>query len=143
MKALLDTCIISHIYRAHRSERLKHFLHSIGEENCFISVVTLGEIINGIHQLDEGKKKKDLLVWGEQFESKYSDHLLPINSGVARVWGELTARTKRIGKNIPVADGLIAATALYNGLHVITENVKDFEPTGVQVINPYINVTNQ
>jgi predicted nucleic acid-binding protein len=138
MKVLLDTCIISDIYRGHKIERLKNALHSIGEENCFVSVVTLGEIINGIHQLEEGRKKKDLLHWVEQFETKYSTRLLFIDSAVAKVWGELTAKAKRIGKNIPTADGLIAATALSHGLHVMTENVKDFEPTGVQLINPYV-----
>lgn len=36
-----------------------------------------------------------------------------------------------------VADGLIAATAMHQGLRVVTRNVKDFEPTGVMIINPW------
>ena len=138
MKVLLDTCIISDIYRAHKTEGLKDALHAIGEDNCFVSVVTLGEISNGVHQLSEGKKKNDLLHWVEQFETKYGDRLLPITAEVARTWGELTAKAKATAMNIPAPDGLIAATALCHGLSVMTENVKDFEPTGVQVINPYI-----
>ncbi len=137
MKALLDTCIVSDIYRAHKTERLRDVLRSIGEENCFISAVTLGELFNGIYLLDEGKKKRDLLHWVEQFETKYTNRVCPINADVAKTWGELTAKGKKAGKTIPIADGLIAATALSQGFHVVTENVKDFEPTGVQVINPY------
>ena len=34
-------------------------------------------------------------------------------------------------------DGLIAATALVNGLTVVTRNVKDFKPFGVALINPF------
>ena len=34
-------------------------------------------------------------------------------------------------------DGLIAATALRHGLHVVTRNVKDFEETGALIINPW------
>jgi predicted nucleic acid-binding protein len=140
MKVLLDTCIISDIYRAHKIEPLKNILRAIGDENCFVSVVTLGEIVNGIFQLSEGKKKRDLVIWVEQFERKYADRILEVNAGVAREWGKLTAKARVSGFNIPVADGLIAATASYHGLSVITENVKDFEPTGVHVINPYLSV---
>ncbi|MEI8011761.1 MAG: type II toxin-antitoxin system VapC family toxin [Candidatus Omnitrophota bacterium] len=137
MKVLLDTCVISDIYRAHKTESLRDALHAIGEENCYVSVVTLGEITNGVHQLAEGKKKKDLMHWVMEFETKYEDRLLPITAEVARTWGEMTAKAKSTGKNIPAPDGLIAATALCNGLSVMTGNVKDFEPTGVHVINPY------
>jgi toxin FitB len=137
MKVLLDTCVISDIYRAHKTERLRNALHAIGEENCYVSVVTLGEITNGVHQLSEGKKKRDLLHWVGEFETKYEDRLLPITAEVAKIWGELTAKARSRGMNIPAPDGLIAATALCNGLSVMTENVKDFDPTGVQVINPY------
>jgi predicted nucleic acid-binding protein len=137
MKVLLDTCIISDIYKEKRTEILQSALEPIGEENCFVSVITLGEINNGINLLDEGKKKKKLLLWIEQFEKQYSDRIIGINADIAKTWGEIAAKCKRKGKIISTSDGLIAASAICNGLHVMTENVKDFEPTGVMVINPY------
>jgi toxin FitB len=137
MKALLDTCIISDIYRAHKREALQLVLKSIGEENCFVSVITIGEIANGIHLLEEGKRKKDLVYWIERLEKQYSDRVIPIDAAVAKTWGELTAKCKRAGKIISAADGLIAASAICHGFHVMTENVKDFEPTGALIINPY------
>ncbi len=38
-------------------------------------------------------------------------------------------------------DALIAATALVNGLSVVTRNVRDFEGTGVVVIDPWQSTT--
>jgi predicted nucleic acid-binding protein len=35
-------------------------------------------------------------------------------------------------------DSLIAATALIHGMTVVTRNVKDFEPTGVPLIDPWL-----
>ncbi len=137
MKVLLDTCIISDIYRAHKIETLQGALRPIGDENCYISVVTLGEITNGIYLLDEGKKKRELTYWIEQFEKQYSDRVISIDANIAKTWGELTAKCKRAGKILSAADGLIAASAICHGFHVMTENVKDFQPTGVMVINPY------
>jgi predicted nucleic acid-binding protein len=37
----------------------------------------------------------------------------------------------------PVADALIAATALVHGMTLITRNVLDFEQMGVEIINPW------
>ncbi len=38
----------------------------------------------------------------------------------------------------PDRDALIAATALVHGMTVVTRDVKDFEPMGVPVLNPWI-----
>ena len=52
----------------------------------------------------------------------------------ARRWGQLSATLGHAG-----ADLLIAATALEHGLIVVTRNVRHFEPTGVEVLNPFIS----
>jgi predicted nucleic acid-binding protein len=39
---------------------------------------------------------------------------------------------------MPVIDALIAATARVHGLTVVTRNVQDFQPAGVQVLNPFV-----
>ena len=42
---------------------------------------------------------------------------------------------QNLGHN--TADLIIAATALEYGFTVVTRNVRHFEPTGVQVLNPF------
>jgi toxin FitB len=37
----------------------------------------------------------------------------------------------------PERDALIAATALIHGMTVVTRNVDDFKPTGVEILNPW------
>ena len=34
-------------------------------------------------------------------------------------------------------NALIAATALVHGMTVVTRNVRDFEPMGVEILNPW------
>jgi predicted nucleic acid-binding protein len=55
----------------------------------------------------------------------------------ARIGGELTARAQKSGVIIPSTDGLIAATALRHGLHVLTRNTKHFAASGALVLNPW------
>lgn len=70
-------------------------------------------------------------------EQRYGEHLLDIDAETARLWGEITARAQRNGAIVPAADGLIAATALRHGLHVMTRNAQHFVATGVAVIDPW------
>ena len=70
--------------------------------------------------------------WLDQLLRLYGDRLLPLDVGVARGWGLLSAEIGHHG-----ADRLIAATALERGLTVVTRNLRHFEPTGVAIINPW------
>lgn len=62
----------------------------------------------------------------------YADHVLPVSFAVARRWGNLSARLGHDG-----GDLLIAATALTHGMGVAARNVRHFEGSGVQVIDPF------
>jgi len=56
----------------------------------------------------------------------------------SRTWGENTAAAQKHGHTLGAANGLIASTAVQHGLHVMTRNVKDFEPASVLVISPFL-----
>jgi len=70
-------------------------------------------------------------------ERDYASRILPLDREAAHIWGELTAAAQKRGKIVASNDGLIAATAHRHGLHVITRNISDFEPTGAMLINPW------
>ncbi len=42
------------------------------------------------------------------------------------------------GETLPTVDTLLAAVALNRGLILVTRNVRDFERTGVNLLNPWI-----
>jgi len=138
VRALLDTCVLSELNRhGGGAPQVQQAVSEFADEALFVSVVSLGEIAKGVALLDAGARQRDLLTWLNGLESNFADRLLPVDSETARVWGELTARAQQQGRTVHVADGLIAATALRHGLHVMTRNVSDFEPTGALLINPW------
>ncbi len=51
--------------------------------------------------------------------------------------GQLTALLESKGHTMPAIDSLIAATALTHQMILATRNVKDFEISGVEIINPW------
>lgn len=138
MRVLLDTCVLSELNKkGPAAEKVRRAVSELPDTAIYLSVVTLGEIAKGVALLDAGARQRELLSWLNGLESDFSDRLLSVDSDTARVWGELTARAQRQGRTVHVADGLIAATALSHGLHVMTRNVTDFEPTGALMVNPW------
>ena len=102
-----------------------------------MSVLTVGELVKGISVLDAGKRKDGLSRWLLSIEKEYADRIIPVDAETSRIWGELTANAQKRGKTVSVPDGLIAATAIRHGLHVMTRNVADFQETGAMLINPW------
>ncbi len=137
MKVLLDTGILSELRNPKNTALLQRALQPFDANDLYLSVISIGEIAKGIALLPPSKKKSELQNWALHLENSYDDRILSINDDIAHVWGELTANAQLQGKNIPAADGLIAATALTHGLHVMTRNVSDFKATGVLLLNPW------
>lgn len=134
MKYLLDTDVLSASRRPERAVPVAAWLKSRPEEDLYLSVITLGEIERGIARQAgrDAKFAAELRVWIDRTVRLFADRLLPFGAEEARIWGRLSARLGHHG-----ADLQIAATALAQGAVVVTGNVSDFEPTGVEIENPF------
>jgi toxin FitB len=141
VKYLLDTNVVSEAQKPAGSPRVRAMLAEINDTDLFLSVVSIGEIANGIARLQTSAKRTQLQRWLRDTERVFADRVLPITIDIARVWGELTANAASSGRVIPVSDGLIAATALHHGLTLMTRNIADFTATGVTLIDPWQTTT--
>lgn len=137
MKVLLDTCVLSELRRPKGHPGVLRAVAALDDEELFMSVISIGEILKGISLLPEGSRKNALASWLDTLERNYGDRILPIDRDICRGWGELTARAQKSGRHVSATDGLIAATALHHGLQVMTRDTADFEPTGVLLSNPW------
>ena len=137
MRVLLDTCVLSELRNSKVHPRVRQAVDACNEEDLFVSVISIGEILKGISLLRESSKRRALETWLKILEHDYVDRLLSIDLETSRLWGELTAAAQKAGRVVHATDGLIAATALRHGLHVMTRNTADFEPAGVLLLNPW------
>lgn len=137
MRVLLDTCVLSEIRKPDGNRNVRRAVAETADDDLYISVIAIGEIAKGIALLDDGRRKRTLQGWLQTLQRDYADRLLPVDFEAAHIWGELTAGAQKRGRVVSAADGLIAATARRHGLHVMTRNTADFEPTGVMLINPW------
>jgi predicted nucleic acid-binding protein len=137
VRALLDTCVLSEIRKADGNQGVRQAVDGISDDDLFVSVISIGEIAKGIELLENGRRKRTLQSWLQTLERDYASRILLVDPEVAHIWGELTAGAQKRGKIVASNDGLIAATACRHGLHIMTRNIADFEPTGAMLINPW------
>lgn len=136
MKFLLDTNVISESASKSPNHKVLSWLEK-NSEGSALSAVSLGEIWKGIHALPSGKRKTALLQWADGIGTDFSSVTLSLDSDVFRVWAKLCAKHEAKGNNLTVIDSLLAATAIFHDLTIVTRNTKDFPPE-VQVINPWL-----
>lgn len=115
-------------------------LAAIPDDDFYLSVITIAELIRGIELLPSGDRRSKLDEWVRSIEAQHTSRILPVDLPVARIWGELDAKARRKGVTLPVADGLIAATAQCHDLVVMTRNTIHFNATEVRLIDPWSDV---
>jgi predicted nucleic acid-binding protein len=135
---LLDTCAISEVAKPKPNAGLSTWLQTVNPLEVYISVVTMGEIRQGIESCTDSARKASLEAWiTNEFSQMFAGRILDFDSCVADRWGRLIAALKRAAVNPSPIDSLIAATALEHNLSVVTRNEKHFAPMGSGVTNPW------
>jgi predicted nucleic acid-binding protein len=131
---LLDTVVLSELRKRERHAGIIRWLRGKDADALFLSAITIGEVERGVarQRVQNPVFAEALGAWLDHTIQTYPDRILPVDTPVARRWGQLCSR---IGHGS--ADLLIAATALEHGLSVVTRNVRHFTPTGVAVENPF------
>jgi predicted nucleic acid-binding protein len=135
---LLDTNCISEVVRSKPEPRVLEWFAAANETLLYLSVLTLGEIRNGVAALPQSKRRTHLETWLEvELGSRFSGRILSVDAAIADRWGLLAAEAKLRGKPLSAIDGLLAATALQHNLTIVSRNLSDFASAQASVLNPW------
>ena len=120
-KALIDTDILSYYLRGEDEvvEQVINYLNVFPSLN--LSSITFFEILKGLEHKEASKQIKDF----EEFASNCN--LINVDLNSLKISAKVHGALKRKGKQIGIADILIAGIAIQNDLALITNNVKHFE----------------
>ncbi len=138
MNYLLDTNVVSELRKigdGKADARVSAWVDTEDAESFFISAITILELergVLGIQRRDAAQGAR-LRAWlDNHVRPEFAGRILPIDDQIAMRCAHLHIPDRR-----NEVDALIAATALVHGLTVATRNVRDFEGTGVVVVNPW------
>ena len=137
MNYLLDTCVVSELVKPSPNEKVIDWLNSTPNERLFISVITIGEIGNGLTKLPESKKKNLFANWLNALCEDYQNKIYSINLTVAENWGIIQANAEKNGTPMAFIDSLIAAIAYTYNLVLVTRNEVDFVASNLTILNPW------
>ena len=132
---LIDTNVISELRKGDRCDaNVRAWYESVEVTDLYLSVLVLGEMRRGIERIRRrDPEQTDVLErWLEQTALNFEGRILPVDELVADVWGKAY-----YVRNIPVVDGLLAATAIVHDMTLVTRNVSDVQGLGARLLNPF------
>ena len=135
MSYLIDTNIISEVRKGERCDpRVSAWYALIADDDLFLSTLVLMSIRKGVElaRPRDAAKAVALERWLQEVETAFDGRVLGIDNAVSDQWGRMCAI-----RPVPVIDGLLAATALINGLTLATRNDRDVAGLGATVLNPF------
>lgn len=115
---LLDTSVCISLFRGDPFVVSK--IKEVGQENCFVSEMTIAELSYGAWKLQNPKHFQDLRDIERAFE------VFPIYPAIGE-YGRVKALLEQKGQRIDEIDLFIGAVALQNRCVMVTHNVKHFE----------------
>ena len=134
MSILVDAGVLSEPTKPTPDRRVVTWLRG-HESEIAVDPIILGEIRYGILLLRRGKRRLQLEEWFAAGVGRLQ--CLPWDAPTGSRWAQLLADLRRGGRPMPIKDSLIAATALTHGLAIATRNRRDFEPAGVEIVDPF------
>jgi tRNA(fMet)-specific endonuclease VapC len=122
MGIIFDTSVLVALERgSHGLEKL-----ATGRENepFGISVVTVSELLHGVHRADSEKRRLTRGAFVEKIIQTFP--LYPFDLSAARIYAKLWANLAKKGITIGAHDLMIASTAIALGYSVVTADVSDY-----------------
>lgn len=119
MSYLVDTDVVANWLKGRRDEVA--LFRGLGPEVLAISLITYGEIYDGIYYGRDPQANERIF---QQF-LRWVD-VLPLNRTIMKQFARIRGLLRRSGQIIPDPDLLIAATALYHDLTLVTHNTRHF-----------------
>jgi len=124
---LLDTNVLSELMKSAPNVDVMTWVDQQAEQNLFYSSVTKTEILWGIEQLSEGKRKNALMLAAMDIFAFFGDRCFDFSCSTASIYVEVASCSKEMGRPMSREDIMIAAVAKEQKLILVTRNIADFD----------------
>jgi len=123
MGVVLDTSVLIEAER--QRFEIDKFTDNREDEIFGLSVITVAELLHGVHRADSTKRRLKRSAYVEKIIELFPVYVFEIS--IARIYSELWSDLSRKGIQIGAHDLIISSTALSLGFSVATYNMRHFE----------------
>ena len=133
---LLDTNVISELRHGKPMQNAQVVAWAKGHifDRFFLSAITILELEKGVQALEHKQPPQGqaLRRWLDGVTDAFDGRTIPFSASMAKRCAAL-----HFPHALSERDAMIAATALEHRFTVVTRNLKDFQSTGVELLNPW------
>lgn len=134
---VIDTNVASELMRPEPATTVATWIGERDAEELYLTAVSEAELLHGVAILPAGRRRDALeAAMTRWLDLGFMGRILPFDSVAARAYADIAARRRRAGQPIGEADCQIAAICRSLGAALVTRNVRDFEGTGLDVVDP-------
>lgn len=135
---ILDTNVLSELTRRDADQGVVGWLDSLNAADIGTTAITAAELLYGVARLPDGQRKARLAeavhnLLDQDFESRVA----PFDAAAAARYAVVVVDREKNGRPISVADAQIAAICRTLGATLATRNIRDFEGTGIELLDPW------
>ena len=123
MGVILDTSVLIEAER--RKFEIDTFTENREEEIFGLSVITVAELLHGVHRADSTRRRLKRSAYVEKVIELFPTYVFDIS--IARIYAELWSALSKKNIQIGAHDLIIGSTALSLGFSVATFNIRHFE----------------
>lgn len=135
---VLDTDVVSELMRPSPAQVVEAWMAAHDAADLFFTAVGEAELRYGVAVMAEGRRRSTIESAVESLlREDFAGRILPFDSSAARAYAAIAANRRAAGRPLAHADGQIAAIARSRGMAVATRNTRDFQDTGVDLIDPW------
>ncbi len=135
---LVDTNVLSELMRQKPDKRVLDWMDDLQGSDIGLTAISVAEILYGIGSLAEGKKRHRLLGAAKtMFDEYFAGRIFAFDQLAAIEYADIVLQRERIGSPISMPDAQIAAICRVTSAGLATRNTKDFDDTGLVLINPW------
>ncbi|MEY2514747.1 MAG: toxin FitB [bacterium] len=135
---VLDTNVLSELMRERPAAQVVEWLDARDTDSLAITAITVAELLYGVARLDDGARKTRLATAVSALvHEDFGGRVLPFDATAAVHYAEVVSGRERQGRPVSTADAQIAAISRSHDAALATRNVRDFEATGVEILDPW------
>lgn len=135
---ILDTNVLSEALKPSPAPEVLRWFAAQPALQIFTTAITQAEILYGVELLPKSKRRAALLAAvNAMFAADFSGRILPFDSDAARLFPQIAAARRTLGRPIKQLDAQIAAIARSRAAAIATRNTSDFQHCGIALIDPW------
>ncbi|GAA1152357.1 type II toxin-antitoxin system VapC family toxin [Kribbella jejuensis] len=134
---VFDTNVGSELMKARPDEAVVNWYAGHRSNGLCTAAITVAEIRYGLRRMPSGRRKTVLEAAADEIFDEFAEAILPFDNAAASLYPEVVVGRERAGLPIDLPDAQIAAICRVAGATLATRNTKDFDGTGIELVNPW------